>query len=89
MELDSDHVNGRCAAVIRVVEEIASQGDSCAVGVLLLRAIVDTDTCVGDVAFVIVWNVFVADENNGVGAFAGSRHALSKTPEFFCVGFAP
>ncbi len=89
MELDSDHVNGRCAAVTRVVEEIATHGDLCAVGVLLLQVIVDTDTRVRDVAFAIVWNVFAADENNGVGAFADSEHALSKTPEFFCVGFTP
>ncbi len=36
MELDFDHVNGRCATVTRVVEEIATHGDLCAVGVLLL-----------------------------------------------------
>ncbi len=89
MELDSDHVNGRCAAVTRVLEEIAAHGDLCAVGVLLLRAIVDTDLCVHDVAFAIVWNVFVVDENKSVGLFANSGHALSKTPKFLCVGFAP
>ncbi len=75
--------------VTRVVEEIAAHGDSCAVGILLLRMIVDTDLCVCDVAFAIWWNVLAADENDGVGAFADSGHALSKTPEFFCVGFAP
>ncbi len=89
MELDSDRVNGRCAAVARVVEEIATHGDLCAVGVLLLRAIVDTDTRVRDVAFAIWWNVFAADRNDGVGTFADSGHALSKMPKFFCVGFAP
>ena len=89
MELDSDHVNGRCAAVTRVVEEIAAHGDSCAVGVLLLQVIVDTDMCIRDVVFGIVWNVFAVDENNGVGAFADSRHALSQMPELFHVGFAP
>jgi hypothetical protein len=90
MELDSDHVNGGCAAVARVVEEIAAYGYSCAVGVLLLWAIVvDTNTRIHDVAFAIWWSVFVADENNGVGAFADSGNALSKTLKFFCVGFAP
>jgi hypothetical protein len=89
MELDSDYVNGRCAAVTRVVEEIAAHSDLCAVGVLLLWVMVDKDTCVRDVVFAIVWNVFAADENDGVGAFADFGHALSKTPEFFCVGFAP
>jgi hypothetical protein len=89
MELDSDHVNGRCIAVTRVVEEIAIHGDSCAVGVLLLRAIVDTDSRIRDVAFAIVWNVFVADDNSSVGTFADSGHALSKMPKFLCAGFAP
>jgi hypothetical protein len=89
MELDSDHVDSRCAAVTRVVEEIAAHGDSCAVGVLLLRAIVDTDSCIRDVAFAIMWNVFTKDENDSVGTFADSGHALSKTPEFLHVGFAP
>ncbi len=79
----------KCVAVTRVVEEIAAHSDSFAVGVLLLRAIVDTDTRVHNAMFAIVWNVFTADENNGVGAFADSKHALSKTPNFFCVGFAP
>jgi hypothetical protein len=83
MELDSDHVNGRCAAVARVVEEIAAHSDSCAVGVLLLWAIVDTDSRVCDVAFVIVRNVFAADENNSVGTFADSRHALRRLPSSF------
>ncbi len=36
MKLDSDHVNGRCAIIARVVEEIAAHGDLCTVGVLLL-----------------------------------------------------
>jgi hypothetical protein len=89
MELDSDHVDSRCAAVARVVEEIVAIGDSCAFGVLLLWGIVDTDLGVRDVAFTIVWNVFAADENDSVGIFADSGYALSKTPKFFYVGFAP
>jgi hypothetical protein len=64
MELNSDHIDGRCAAVTRVVEEIAPHSDSCAVGVLLHRTIFDTDLHIHDVAFAIMWNVFAADENN-------------------------
>jgi hypothetical protein len=88
MEFDSDHVHGRCAAVTRIVEEIAVHDDLCAVGVLLLRAIVYTETRIRNVVFAIMWNVFVADENNSVGTFADSGHALNKTPKFLCVGFA-
>ncbi len=89
MELVSDHVNGRCAAVARVVEEIAANGDLCAVGVLLLWAIIYTDSRLHDVPFAVVWNVLKADENNSVGTFSDSGDALSKTSEFLCGGFAP
>jgi hypothetical protein len=89
MELDSDHVDSRCPTVARVVEEIAAQRDLCAVGVLLLRAIIYTDLQICDVAFVVMWNVLAADENNSVSTFADSGDALSKTSEFLCVGFAP
>ncbi len=90
MELDSDHhVNSRCAAVARVVEEIATHSDSCAVEVLLLWAIIYTDSCIHDIAFAFVWNVFAADENNSVGIFADSGDALSEASKFICVGFAP
>jgi hypothetical protein len=82
MELDSDHVNGRCAAVTRVVEEIAAHGFLCVVGFLLLWAIVYTNSRVRDITFAIVWNVFAVDENDSVSTFADSGHALSKTPEF-------
>ncbi len=78
MELDSDHVNGRCAAVTRVVEEIAAHGDSCAVGVLLLRAMIYTDLGVRDVAFAVMWNVLAVDENNSVGTFADSGRCLDQ-----------
>jgi hypothetical protein len=90
MELDSDHVNGSCAAVAWVVEEIAAHSDSCTVGVLLLlKAIVYTDLRVHDVVFAVVWNVLAADENDSVGTFADSGDALGKMSKFLCVGFAP
>jgi hypothetical protein len=82
MELDSDYVNSRCAAVARVVEEIATHGDSCAVGVLLLWAIIYTDSCLRDIAFAVVWNILAADENNIVGTFDDSGDASSKTSKF-------
>jgi hypothetical protein len=88
MEHDSDHFN-RCAAVARVVKEIATHSDSCAVGVLLLWAIFYTNLLVRDVVFAVVWNVLAADENDSVGTFADSGDALSKTSKLLHVGFAP
>ncbi len=89
MEIDSDHVNSRCAAVTRVVEEITAHSGACAVGVLLLRAIIYTYLHIRDVAFVVVWDVIMLDENNSGSTFADSGDALSKTSEFLHVEFAP
>jgi hypothetical protein len=89
MELDSDHVNSGCASVARVVEEIATHSDLCAIGVLLLQAIFFTDSRVRDIAFAAVWNVLIGDENNSVGTFADSGDALSETSKVLCLGFAP
>jgi hypothetical protein len=89
MELDSNHVNSRCATATWLEEEIAAHSDSCAVEVLLLQAIIYTDLCVCDVAFTVVWNVLVADKINGVGTFADSWDALSESSGFLCLEFAP
>jgi hypothetical protein len=89
MELDSDHVDSRCTAVSRVVEEIAAHSDLCAVGVLLLWAIIYTDSRIRDIAFVVVWNVLAADKNDSVGTFADSGDALGKMSKFLHVRFAP
>ncbi len=75
--------------VPQLLEEIAAHSDSCVVEVLLLQAIIYTDLRICDVAFAVVWNVLAADENDSAGTFANSGHALSKTSEFLCVGFAP
>ncbi len=89
MELDSDHVNSRCAKVTGSVEEITTHSNLYVVGVLLLQAIFYTDSCVRDVGFEVVWDVLALDDNNSVGTFADSRDALCKRSKFLCVGFAP
>ncbi len=57
MELDSDHVDSRCATVAKALEEITAHSDLCVVGVLLLRAIIYTDSRIHDFAFAVVWDV--------------------------------
>jgi hypothetical protein len=89
MELDSDHVDSSCATVAGVVEKITAHSDLCAVGVLLLWAIIYTDLHLHDIVFAVVWDVLAFDENDSVGTFADSRDALSNISNFLCVGFAP
>jgi hypothetical protein len=89
MELDSDHIDSRCATVAGVVEEITTHNDLCAVWVLLLRAIVYTDSHICDIMFAVIWDVLALDENDSVSSFADSGDALSEMSKFLCVGFAP
>ena len=60
-----------------------------AIGVVLLRAIVDADTAVGSVLLLVNGDVAVLDEDNGVGAFADTKDALGKPGKFSGVQFAP
>jgi hypothetical protein len=56
---------------------------------LLLQAIIHADLRICDVAFAVVRDVLVSDENDSVSAFADSGDALSEASKFLCVGFAP
>ncbi len=71
------------------MEEIATHSDSCAVGVLLLQAIIHTDSCIRGIGFAVVRDVLASDENNSVVTFADSRDALCKASKFIRVGFFP
>ncbi len=76
MEFDGDHVDSGHADVAKNMDEVAANCKSCAVGVFLFGAVVDTDTGVGGIAAAIGRDLFALDENNCVGAFADAGDAL-------------
>ena len=76
MEFDGDHVNGGRADIATNLDEFAANCMLCAVGVVLFRAVVYTDTGIGGVAAAIGRDLFVFDEDNCVGAFADAGDAL-------------
>ena len=76
MKFDGDHVDGGRAEVAKDVDEVATNCKSCAVGVFLFGAVVDTDAGVGGIVAAIGRDLFALDEDNCVGAFADAGDAL-------------
>ena len=60
-----------------------------AIGVILLRAMVDADAAVGSVLLPVNGDFLALDKDKSVGAFADTRDALGKPGKFSGVRFAP
>ncbi len=89
MNFDRDHVHGGGTTIPGIGDAIAANGKVSAIGIGLLRAIVDAHASVRDVFASVDWDVFLSDEDNHVGAIANAGDALGKATEFNCVGLAP
>lgn len=89
MEFDGDNVNSGCAYLSESVDEVAANCKSCAVGVFLFAAVVDTDAGVGGVTAAIGRDLVTLDEDNCVGALADAGDTLRETGKFLGVQFAP
>ncbi len=70
MNFDRDHVNGGGTAIPGIGDAIAANGKASAIGISLLRTIVDTHVPVCDVFVLVDWDVVSSDEDNFVGAIA-------------------
>jgi hypothetical protein len=89
MNLDCDHVNGGGTTIPRIGDVIATNGEASAIGISLLRRIVDTHAPVRDVFALVDRDTISSNEDNCVGALANAWDALGKAAEFDCVGLAP
>ncbi len=89
MNFDRDHVNGGGTTISGMGDAIAANGKASAIGIGLLRAIVDTHASIRDVFASVDRDVIASDEDDCVGAVANARDALGKGTEFDCVGLAP
>ncbi len=89
VNFDRDHVNGGGTAIPRVGDEIAANGEVSAIGIGLLRRIVDAHASVREVFASVDQDVVSSDEDYCVGAFANAGDALGKATEFDCVELAP
>ena len=78
MNFHCDHVDGRGATVTCIRDAVASDRESCAIGICLFGSIVYTHSAVGDILLSVYWDVIALDEYNGVGAFALAQNARGK-----------
>jgi hypothetical protein len=89
MNFDHDHVHGGGTTIPRIGDAIATGSKASAIGIGLLRAIVDAHASVRDVFALVDWDVLLSDEDNCVGAIANAGDTLGKATKFDCVGLAP
>ncbi len=84
-----DHIHGGGTAIPGIGDAIAANGNASAIGIGLLRVIVDAHASVRDVFASVNQAVVLSDEDNRVGAVANAGDALGKATKFDCVGLAP
>jgi hypothetical protein len=89
MNFDCDHVHGGGTAIPGIGDAIATNGKASAIGIGLLRVIVDAHASICDVFALVDWDVVSSDEDYRVGAVANAGDALGKATEFNRVGLAP
>ena len=66
-EFDREEIGSRRAAVIWIVDEVASDGDAGAVGIFLLRSIGAYDASICDVFASFLWDHRLGHENYSLG----------------------
>jgi hypothetical protein len=76
-------------AISRIGDAIATDGEARAIGIGLLRTIVDMHVPICDVFALVDQDVVLCNEDNCVGALASAWDALGKAAKFDCVGLAP
>ncbi len=89
MELDRGHVNSWRTTVPREVDSVAADGEACANGVILFRAIVYADAPIRDILEPGEWDFIACNEHNSIGAFAVAGDTLGQAAKFSGVRFAP
>ena len=78
MNLDCDHVSSGGTAIPGIGDAIATDGEASAIGIGLLRTIVDAHVPIRDVFVLVDWDVVLSNKDNCVGALANAWDALGK-----------
>jgi hypothetical protein len=89
MNLDCDHVDSGGTAIPGIGDAIATNGKAIAIGISLLRTIVDAHAPVYDIFALVDWDIVLSNEDNHVVARANAWDALGKVTKFDHVGLAP
>jgi hypothetical protein len=86
MNFDHDHVNSRGTAIPGIGDAIAANDKASAIGIGLLRTIVEKHGSIHDVFALVDRDVVLSDEDDCVGAIANAGASLGKATKFNCVG---
>jgi hypothetical protein len=89
MNLDCDHINNGGTAIPGIGDAIAADSEASAIGISLLRTIVDAHVPVCDVFVLVNWDVDSSNEDDCVGALAKALDTLGKATKFDHVGLSP
>jgi hypothetical protein len=89
VNLYCEHVDGGSTAIPRIGDAIAANGEVNAIGIGLLRTIVDAHVPVCDIFALVDLDVISSNEDKPVGAVTNAWDALGKAAMFDCVGLAP
>ncbi len=79
-EFRGDHVSGMRGEFKWISDKVSTNGDTDAVGILFLGTMINDNTCIR--YHLVGWdtaNVFMGEEENGVGSCGDSHFALGKT----------
>jgi hypothetical protein len=88
MNFDRDHVNSWDTAIPGIGDAIAANGEASAIGIGLLRMIVNAHPPVQEVFALVDWDIVSSNEDDCVGALANAGDALGKATKFDHVGLA-
>jgi hypothetical protein len=89
MNFDRDHANGGGTTIPGIGDAIAAKVEASAIGIGLLRTIVDAHSSVCDIFALVDSDIILSDEDDCVGALVNAGDALGKVTVFDCVGLAP
>ena len=85
MQLDGEQGDGGRAAIAWIYDAVPPHCQVCPVWFVLCWSVAHYDAPICDIPPAVGWDVFLVDEENCIGAFDSSTHALSEVPEFVAV----
>jgi hypothetical protein len=87
-QFDGEHICSLCSTVVRVVDQIPSHPDTCAVGVFLLGTIDSNKLAIGYVLAPCLGYLLLCHEGNGLGGCGMAPNLLAKrfAPNIFALG---
>ena len=85
MQLDSEQGDGGRAEISRIDDALPPNCQACPVWVVLCWFVAHHNASIRDIPPAVVWGDYLVYEENCIGDFDLSRHALREAPEFVAI----